>query len=253
MAKTLLAVRGLYKAFGGIQTAHDLNLYVDEGELVAVIGANGAGKSTLFNMLSGYLRPDEGEVFLSERRITGKSPQALVKLGMGRSFQQANVFLRLSVYENVQTAVLAHLGQARNLWRKLHGWHEVDEATERILQDTGLGGMAQRLAGELSLGDQKRLEVGLVLASKPKLMLLDEPTAGMSPEETAQTVTLIQQLAQSYGMSLLFTEHDMKVVFGVAQRIYVLHQGRIIAEGTPESIAHNPQVQAVYLGQEETG
>ena len=248
MAETLLDVRGLYKAFGGIVTAHDVNLHVQTREAVAVIGANGAGKSTLFNMICGDVRPDAGEVIFKGERVTHKPAHLLAQAGLGRSFQQATVFLRLSAYENVLAAVLAQGGQARNVWQTLAGARPYHAQAERILDDVGLSAFRHKLAGALALGDRKRLEVGLVLAGAPALMLLDEPTAGMSPQETVATVALIQRLAQAHGISLLFTEHDMSVVFGVAQRIYVLHQGRMIAEGTPESIASNPQVQAVYLG-----
>ncbi len=244
----VLDVQNIYKAFGGLQATNNVSLTVAKGEIVAVIGPNGAGKSTIFNQISGYFAPDEGKILFEGRNIIGLPPQEIVRLGIGRSFQRSNIFPRLTTFENVQTAVLSYENKALHFFRPTRSYNEVNARVQEILEAIGLQDSASQLAGKLSLGDQKRLEIGLALSMRPKMMLLDEPTAGMSPEETVATVQLVEHLAHQYGMSLLFTEHDMSVVFGISQRIYVLHQGQIIAEGKPQDISKNPEVQRVYLG-----
>ncbi len=246
----ILNLEQLNKAFGGLQATADVSLNVEVGELVSVIGPNGAGKSTLFNQISGHIRPDSGRVIFDDRDITGLAPHEIVPLGIGRSFQRSNIFPRLTAFENVQAAVLSFKRHGRNVWRSIGSFGEINDRVNQILESIGLHDKRDRLGGKLALGDQKRLEIGLALALEPKLMLLDEPTAGMSPEETVSTVGLVERLAHEFKMSLLFTEHDMAVVFGISQRIYVLHQGRIITEGKPTDIAQNEEVQAIYLGQE---
>lgn len=245
---SLLRVEKLNKAFGGLQATFDVNLNVEVGELVAIIGPNGAGKSTLFNQISGHIRPDSGRILFDDQDITGVLPHKIARMGIGRSFQRSNIFPRLTAYENMQAAVLSYRKHGLNLWRRSVHFTDANLRALQILKSVGLEQQRNQLGGKLALGDQKRLEMGLALAMEPRLMLLDEPTAGMSPEETASTVALIDHLAKEFGMSLLFTEHDMSVVFGVAQRIYVLHQGQIIAEGAPQQIADNPDVQRIYLG-----
>ncbi len=183
------------------------------------------------------------------RDITGMPPHRIARMGIGRSFQRSNIFPRLTAFENVQTAVFSHHRQGGHLWRPVHRFGPLNERVERILESVGLADKRDRLGGKLALGDQKRLEIGLALALEPTLMLLDEPTAGMSPEETASTVALIGRLAREFNVTLLFTEHDMAVVFGIAQTIWVLYYGGITACGSPQAIAEDPEVQRIYLGE----
>jgi branched-chain amino acid transport system ATP-binding protein len=246
---SLLRVERLNKSFGGLKATDNISFTVAPGELGSIIGPNGAGKTTLFNLITGYLRPDSGRVFFNGRDITHLPPHAIVRLGIGRSFQRSNIFARLTVFENVQAAVLSHHRQSSNLWRATHRYRELNDRAERILGSVGLLERRNQLSGTLALGDQKRLEMGLALALEPQLMLLDEPTAGMSPEETWSTVALIEILAREFKMTVLFTEHDMAVVFDISQKIRVLHQGQFIAEGVPQEISENPEVQRVYLGE----
>ncbi|MFZ4827550.1 MAG: ABC transporter ATP-binding protein [Phototrophicaceae bacterium] len=244
----VLILTDVCKSFGGLQATDNVSLTLYPHERVGLIGANGAGKSTLFNQISGMFQPDSGSIVFNGRSIVGLLPQQIVRLGMGRAFQRANVFPRLSVTENLQVAILSHQRQHLDVWLLPTARRALQERTDALLEQIGLQAHRRQMAGALALGDQKRLELGLALALEPRLLLLDEPTAGMSAEETYSTVELIQQLVQSFGMTLFFSEHDMAVVFGMAQRIYVLHQGALIAEGTPDQIAHHPHVQQVYLG-----
>jgi branched-chain amino acid transport system ATP-binding protein len=183
--------------------------------------------------------------------ITGLPPHEIVRLGIGRSFQRSNIFPRLTVFENVQTAVFSHHHQGGNLWHAAARFRQLNARVEHILESIGLWEKRGRLGGKLALGDQKRLEIGLALALEPKLLLLDEPTAGMSPEETHGTVALIRQLVDEFQVTLLFTEHDMAVVFGIAHVIHVLYYGGIVASGRPQEISENPDVQKIYLGDRE--
>jgi branched-chain amino acid transport system ATP-binding protein len=248
---SILTVEHLNKTFGGLQAVSDVSFSLAPGEMSAIIGPNGAGKSTLFNLITGYIRPDSGRVVLDNRDITGKPPHEIVRLGVGRSFQRSNIFPRLTAFENVQAAVFSHHRQGGHLWRSTSRFGKLNEQVERILESVGLLEKRNQLGGKLALGDQKRLEIGLALALEPKLMLLDEPTAGMSPEETANTVALINKLGREFNMTLLFTEHDMAVVFGISQTIRVLYYGGIIAAGAPQEISENPEVQRIYLGEKD--
>ncbi len=246
---TVLKLEKLYKSFGGLMATSDVSLYVEPGERVSIIGPNGAGKSTLFNQISGHIRPDRGRVLFQDQDITGMHPYRIVRLGIGRAFQRANIFPRLTTYENIQAAVTSYRRHHFNLWRPARQQQDVNDRTDELLTVIGLNDARRdRLAGKLALGDQKRVEIGLALAMEPRLLLLDEPTAGMSAQETENTVQLVSSITKQFNMSLLFTEHDMEVVFGISERVYVLNHGIIIAEGLPQEIADNPRVQEVYLG-----
>jgi branched-chain amino acid transport system ATP-binding protein len=245
----LLRVEQATMSFDGFIAVKDVNLTVEQGQMASIIGPNGAGKSTLFNLITGHLRPTRGRVFFHDREITGLPPHTICQLGMGRSFQRTNIFPRLSVFDNVQIAVLSHVKKTLNMFtpaRKL-----VQRETFAILEDVGLADQAQSISGTLSYGFQKQLELGIALSSDPKILLLDEPTAGMSPQETASTIALIEKITRERGLTLLFTEHDMDVVFSIAEKITVLHQGEVLAEGKPDEVRKNPEVQRVYLGEAE--
>ena len=243
----MLEISGLSKSFGGFRAVSDVSLTVDTRQIAAVIGPNGAGKSTLFNLITGHLRPDSGSVRLDGRDITGAPPYRMCRMGIGRSFQRTNIFAQLTVFQNIQAAFLIHHRRGLNFWGLSEAFYR-DETTA-LLASIGLAGQEETVAGTLSYGNQKQVELGLALASDPDLLLLDEPTAGMSANETHETIRLLQRIAAERSLTLLFTEHDMEVVFGFAQKIAVLHQGRIIAEGSPEEVRGDPEVRRVYLGQ----
>ena len=247
----MLEVRGLSKSFGGFRAVSDVDLAVAEGEIAAVIGPNGAGKSTLFSLITGHLRPTSGRVIVNGRDVTGVAPYKICGMGLGRSFQRTNIFPKLTVLENVRAALLAHRGQGPNFWSRAtalcHG------EAEALLASIGLARHALATAGTLSYGNQKQLELGIALASDPRILLLDEPTAGMSASETHETIALIERIAGERRLTLLFTEHDMAVVFSIARRIAVLHQGRVIAHGDPAAVRADPQVRRVYLGDQPMG
>jgi len=243
----VLEVRDLSKSFGGFVAVAGVSLTVETRQIVAVIGPNGAGKSTFFNLITGHLRPDGGHVVLDGRDITGTPPHRICRLGIGRSFQRTNIFPRLSVEENIQASLIAHRGRGRDFWSRSENFYR--DETEALLRQIGLDQDAKAVAGTLAYGNQKQLELGIALASDPAVLLLDEPTAGMSATETQETMELLQRIAAERSLTLLFTEHDMSVVFGVAQKIAVLHQGRLLAEGTPAEMRAHPEVRRVYLGQ----
>jgi len=242
----VLEVRGISKSFAGFRAVSDVSLSVENRQIAAVIGPNGAGKSTLFNLITGHLRPDSGRVVLDGRDITGIQPHRICAMGLGRSFQRTNIFPRLSVFENLQAAFLVHHGRGRNFWSRSETFYRDEVAA--LLASIGLREHASTLGGALSYGNQKQLELGLALASDPDLLLLDEPTAGMSASETHETIRLLERIAGERSLTLLFTEHDMAVVFSIAQKIAVLHQGRLIAEGRPEEVRGDPEVRRIYLG-----
>ncbi len=244
----ILDVQDLNKSFGGLQATSNVTYRMTPGELSAIIGPNGAGKSTFFNLLTGYHRPDRGRVVFKGEDITHWSPHRIARFGMGRAFQVSNIYPRLTTYENVRQAVLTQQKRTLNFIRpaaRLAG-----KETRDLLAITGLDVFQDVEAGNLSQGDKKRLELALALATKPDLLLLDEPTAGMSGEETTATMALVSRLNQEMGVTTLFTEHDMSVVFGYARRLTVLHQGAIIADGKPEEVRANEEAQRVYLGDE---
>ena len=245
----MLQVEQVAKSFSGFQAIARANLTVPKGQVVAVIGPNGAGKSTLFNLITGHLSPDKGRITFKGKEIGGMSPHDICRKGVARSFQLINIFPRLNTFENVQVAVLARYRKSNKIFapaRKL-----VVEETESVLDKLGLLPYRDRLCNSLSYGDQKVLELAIALGSHPEILLLDEPTAGMSPDETHTIVDLIKNLAKKEGLTILLTEHDMDLVFDVAERIMVLHQGCTIAEGLPDEVRRDKGVQNAYLG--ETG
>jgi branched-chain amino acid transport system ATP-binding protein len=244
---TLLKVDGLSKSYGGVRAARDVSFDLQRGELLALIGPNGAGKSTTFAMVGGQVKPNKGKVILDGVDITGMPPRAIAKQGVGRTFQVATIFSSMTVIENVQTAIaaqrsrtLAMLPQARRLFR--------EEAME-VLSITQMTDFADRACGALSYGDVKRAELAIALAGQTRLLLMDEPTAGMAPRERANLMDLVSRLAVERQMGVLFTEHDMDSVFSHANRILVLVRGEIIAEGHPDEVRRNDQVKRLYLGE----
>jgi len=239
----------LKKHFGGVQAVGGVDLAVPRGDVRAIIGPNGAGKTTLFNLITGDLAHDSGAIYFDDREVSGLRPHQLTRRGMGRTFQITSIFRRLTAFENVQTAFLTHhrrhynvLVRARSLYRG---------ETTALLDRVGLGEQAAKPSGILAHGDQRRLELAIALASSPKLLLLDEPTAGMAPRERHEIMALVADIARETGLTVVFTEHDMDVVFAVAKRITVLHQGMVLAEGAPAEVRANADVQRVYLGNPE--
>jgi branched-chain amino acid transport system ATP-binding protein len=242
----VLQVRALGKAFGGVRAVDDVSFALEAGELLALIGPNGAGKSTCFNMLNGQLAPDAGTIHLDGADIAGLTPRQIWRRGVGRTFQITATFGSMSVRENVQMVLLSRHRQLNRLWRPAAGRHVAD--ADALLERVGMAAQADRPCGILAYGDLKRVELAIALAHQPKLLLMDEPTAGMAPQERLALMELTRQLVREQGISVLFTEHDMDVVFGHADRVLVLNRGRLIAEGRPETVRADPAVQEVYLG-----
>ena len=246
MPDPLLRVVGVRKAFGGVRAVDGVSFDLARGELRALIGPNGAGKSTLFNLLTGQLPADGGAVAYRGADILGLAPHVIWRRGVSRTFQITATFATLSVLENVQVARLSHTGGTRTLLRPADG---LEVAPSRaLLEQVGLGDQATRPAGVLAYGDLKKLELAIALANDPGLLLLDEPTAGMAPAERGALMALMASIARARGLTVLFTEHDMDVVFAHADRVIVLNRGRIIAEGPPAEVRRDAQVQDVYLG-----
>ncbi len=244
-----LEVRGLNKAFGGLTAVRDVTFVAGQGLVTSVIGPNGAGKTTLFNLITGYLRADAGKVLYQGEDITQLPSYKIVRKGIGRSFQIVNIFPMLTVFENVQVALISRLGKSPNFVSRAKNIGR-EEVTE-ILATVGLSSQADSMAGTLSYGDQRIMEIAIALASRPSLLLLDEPTAGMGPQETLTTGQLIKSLAQKHGLTILLVEHDMEVVFSVSDVIVVMHQGEAIAMGKPQEIRENEKVVKIYLGDVE--
>jgi branched-chain amino acid transport system ATP-binding protein len=244
----LLRVVDVRKAFGGVRAVDRVSFDLIQGEIRALIGPNGAGKSTLFNILTGQLPADGGAVAYRGADILGLAPHVIWRRGVSRTFQITATFATLSALENVQVARLSHMGRSRTLLRPADRLEVV--RSRALLEQVGLGAEAERPAGVLAYGNLKKLELAIALANDPELLLLDEPTAGMAPAERGALMALTASIARERGLTVLFTEHDMDVVFAVAERIMVLHQGRVLAEGTPDEVRADPEVQAVYLGAE---
>ncbi|MBF9235219.1 ABC transporter ATP-binding protein [Microvirga alba] len=243
---SLLIVHDLSKSFGGVVAARDVAFSLEPAEMLALIGPNGAGKSTLFNMIGGQLRPDRGSVLLDGEAITHASPQERFRQGVGRTFQVAQTFLSMNVAENVQMALISRHDESQALWAPARDRHRAEALS--LLDQVGMADAADRPCSTLAYGDVKRVELAIALASQPKLLLMDEPTAGMAPRERAALMDLTASIAASARVGVLFTEHDMDVVFGHATRVLVLLRGEIIAGGTPDEIRRNPRVKQAYLG-----
>ncbi|MCL5123326.1 MAG: ABC transporter ATP-binding protein, partial [Deltaproteobacteria bacterium] len=246
----ILELDSVTKSFGGLRVTSGVSFMVERGSISAIIGPNGAGKTSLFNEITGYLKPDSGRIIFQGEETTNLSTREIVARGMGRAFQVTSFFPEETVLDNVRVACLSRM----NLTRKtIKGVSRFTEATDRafgVLESLGLAKQAERPAFELAHGDQKLLDIGIALGVEPKMLLLDEPTAGMSPEERQLTRKLIQKLWKEFNLTLLFIEHDMDTVFGIAQIVRVLQMGRLLAEGTPEEIRNNPEVITAYLGEE---
>lgn len=248
MSKTILSIEGIGKEFGGFHALSGVNLQLAEKSVHALIGPNGAGKSTLLNVVSGQLAPSTGQVLFRGRSICGRPAHETARGGIARSFQITSIFAGFTVFENVQMALLAQQGLCTGMFTSAAALQR-NEARS-LLELVRLEDHADRVAGELAAGDRKRLEFAIAMAGRPAVMLLDEPTAGMSPDERAIVIHLIRQINQDRGVAVLFTEHDIDMVFAIADRISVLHQGSCIAEGAPESVRADRRVQEVYLGED---
>jgi len=247
----ILETRDLCLSFGKLRAVDSVSLSVEEGALTSVIGPNGAGKTTFFNLLSGQYRPDKGAVLLKGQDITGLPPYVLVKMGMGRSFQITNIFSELTVLVNVCVALTASSGKSYDCLHGLRSSAKTVSEAASIIEGVGLGPYADYKGSALSHGDRKLLEFALVLAIKPSIMLLDEPTAGMNQEETNNTVRLVREISREKGITVILTEHDIDLVFSISDRIAVLNQGRLIALGTPSEIRSNEAAKKAYLGEDE--
>jgi branched-chain amino acid transport system ATP-binding protein len=242
----MLRLEAIDKSFGDFRAVQGAYLFVRKAEIVAVIGPNGAGKTTLFNLITGQLKRDRGKIVFNGEDIGGLPPFEICKRGIARSFQIVNIFPRLTVFENVQIAVLSQQRKSSKLFRPAKRLAVAE--TQHIVESVGLAGQATCIAGSLSHGDQKILEIAIAIGNEPELLILDEPTAGMSPEETSATMDLIQWLARTRGLTILFCEHDMDIVFSTAQSIMVMHQGRTLIQGTPDEVRRNKEVVIAYLG-----
>jgi branched-chain amino acid transport system ATP-binding protein len=247
---TILEVHNLYKSFGGVEAVKDVSFELEKGQLLAMIGPNGAGKSTCFNLINGQLRPDNGRIIIMGKEINGRKPRDVWKLGVGRTFQITSTFASMTVLENVQMALLSYHRRTNSLLRKVSQLY-VDESLE-LLERVGIGDQADRPCGVLAYGDLKRVELAVALANKPGLLLMDEPTAGMGPSERQTLMELTRKIVRTRNIGVLFTEHDMDVVFNHADRIIVLSRGELMAEGTPAEVQKNAEVKEIYLGTEIT-
>ena len=247
---SVLEVRALSKAFGGVRAVSDVSFTIGAGEFLAMIGPNGAGKTTCFNIINGQLAPDSGAILLADDNIAGLKPRDIWRRGVGRTFQIAATFHSMTVAENVQMALLSHAGDIHRLWRPAAAMHR--ERALDLLAQVGMREAADRPSRELAYGDVKRVELAIALANEPRLLLMDEPTAGMAARERHDLIALVKRLVVERKISVLFTEHSMDVVFAFADRIVVLARGRLIADGDAASIRDNAQVREVYFGTGKT-
>ena len=250
MKPEVLKIDNLVKSFDGNTVISDISVSFEQGELSAIIGPNGAGKTTFFNLITGYHLANSGQIYFEGKSIGGMQPFDIVRLGIARAFQITNIFPKLSVLENIVATVITHQKANLNLITPTNKLKSVYDRAYQILEDVGLADRAHRQSGTLAHGNQKILDIAVALAMEPKLLLLDEPTAGMSPEERWQTVELIQKLWQQLNITMVFIEHDMDIVFGISQKVRVLCYGTMLAEGTPEEISKNDKVIEAYLGEE---
>lgn len=242
----MLKAQSVFKSFDGFMAVNNANLEVEQGEIVAVIGPNGAGKTTLFNVITGILKPDSGKVFFKNEDITGLPPYTVCRKRISRSFQIVNVFQRLTIFENVQVSVLSREKKTWNLFTP--STKLAIKETNEILENVGLIGKKDRTTALLSHGDRKVLEIAMALGGNPEFLILDEPTAGMAPEETEHCIELIKQLREKMGLTILFCEHDMEIVFGIANRIMVMVRGATIIQGSCDEVRCDQAVQDAYLG-----
>jgi branched-chain amino acid transport system ATP-binding protein len=243
---SILSVRGLGKSFGGVRALDGVDFELESGELLAMIGPNGAGKTTCFNIVNGQLRADEGSVSIAGQEVAGRAPHDICRLGVGRTFQITATFASMTVRENVQVALLAHHRQLYRAWRAVRGHHRAE--ADAVLRAVGMVEQAERPCAVLAYGDLKRLELAVALAGAPRLLLMDEPTAGMAPGERTALMALAASLARERNIGVLFTEHDMDVVFEHADRVLVLDRGKVIALGSPPQVRASAEVRRVYLG-----
>jgi branched-chain amino acid transport system ATP-binding protein len=249
LGNPILKLQGIYKDFEGLEVLFGINLAIQQGERHAIIGPNGAGKSTIFNIITGKYLPSKGNIFFKGQDVTGTSPYKLNRHGLARSFQITNIFRTMTVFQNVRNAILSRNKVRYNLFSRLDRMMNIQEQTEKVLEQIGLLDRKDVVAGLLSYGQQRALEIGLTIATEPELILLDEPTAGMSSEETREAVKLIGRVTQ--GRTLIIVEHDMEVVFSLADRITVIYYGEILASGPPDEIRQNQKVKDAYLGEEK--
>ena len=241
-----IKTENLTKRFGGLVAVNNVDLIIEENRLTSIIGPNGAGKTTLYNLLIGLMKPDGGKIYFQGKDITGYPPHSIVKEGIARSFQILNIFTELSLFENIRIAVQAERGHGLEILSSIDSLDEVNDRSLEIIKTIGLYGNENITAKNLSYGDRRILEIGIALASNPKLLLLDEPTSGLAGRETGTMTDFIQNLAKD--LTIVVIEHDMNVVLSISDHIAVLHQGKVIAEGTPDEIKQNDEVQEAYLG-----
>ncbi len=247
----ILRTEGLTKSFGEMRAVNNVDTKFNKGQLCAVIGPNGAGKSTLFNLITGGLQPTSGHVYFKGENITGLAPYKILKKGIGRSFQIMNIFPALTTFENVRIGILSHNKKSWNLFSPVDKMIEINEEVLKCLEIVRLADERDTIAGALSGGKQKRLEIALALTSQPDLLLLDEPTAGLDPKETKRVTNFIKEISDVMGITVIFIEHDMDVVFSISDRIVVMQQGGIIADGKGLEIKNDARVKEAYLGVEE--
>jgi len=242
----IIKTETLTKRFGGLVAVNNVDLVIEENRLTSIIGPNGAGKTTFFNLLTGLMKPDVGKIYFMGEDITDHPPHRIAKKGIARSFQTLTIFTELSLFENVRIAVQAERGHGFEILSSINSLDEVNDRSFEIIKAIGLSGKENILAKNLSYGDKRILEIGIALASNPKLLLLDEPTSGLASRETGRMTGFIKNLAK--GLTIVLIEHDMNIVLSISDHIAVLHQGKVIAEGSPDQIKQNDEVQEAYLG-----